>query len=173
MDIDVFASELGWVSILGEGGRLQRVQFGFGTERAAWEAIERTGVSGDRARRWEPTLRRRLRDFARGLPQDFSDTDLALDSYRGFAQEVLLACRAIPWGETRTYGELAAECGAPGAARAVGNVMASNRFPLVVPCHRVVAANGRLGGFSAPQGIEMKRRLLQLEISPAPLALVG
>ena len=60
----------------------------------------------------------------------------------------------FPRGETRSYGELAAQCGSPGAARAVGQVMAKNRYPLVVPCHRVLAAGGRIGGFSAPQGLD-------------------
>ena len=66
-------------------------------------------------------------------------------------------------GLTRTYGELAAECGSPGAARAVGSVMAKNRYPLIVPCHRVLAAGGELGGYSAPDGLKMKRRLLEME----------
>lgn len=173
MDIDLFVSELGRIAIVGSDGRLARLLFGFESERDAWEAVERSGVTCQRTRRWSPTLRRRLVDFARGVPQDFTDVELDLEPYAGFARDVLLACSRIPWGATRTYGELAALCGAPGAARAVGNVMASNRFPLVVPCHRVVAANGRLGGFSAPQGVAMKRRLLGLETSSRPLALVG
>lgn len=173
MDIDLFASELGWIATLGSDGRLGRLLFGFATERDACEAVERIGVTCGQTRRWDAALRKRLVDFARGLPQEFGDVDLDFDAYGDFARDVLLACRRIPWGGTCTYGELAALCGVPGAARAVGNVMASNRFPLVVPCHRVVAANGRLGGFSAPQGVAMKRRLLRLESSPAPLALVG
>jgi len=65
-----------------------------------------------------------------------------------FARRVTAACRRIPWGEVRTYGQLAAVCGSPDAARAVGRVMAANRYPLIVPCHRVLAAGGRLGGYS-------------------------
>ena len=64
---------------------------------------------------------------------------------------------------TRSYGEVAAAAGSPGAARAVGQVMAANRTPLIVPCHRVLAAGGKIGGFSAPQGLALKRRLLALE----------
>lgn len=69
--------------------------------------------------------------------------------------------RAIPWGETVSYGELAALAGRPGAARAAGSFCAENRFALIVPCHRVVAANG-IGGYGAA-GIELKRHLLALE----------
>jgi methylated-DNA-[protein]-cysteine S-methyltransferase len=62
-----------------------------------------------------------------------------------------------------TYGDLAAAIGSPGAARAVGSVMARNCFPLIVPCHRVLGAGGSLGGYSAPDGLRMKRRLLAME----------
>jgi methylated-DNA-[protein]-cysteine S-methyltransferase len=80
-----------------------------------------------------------------------------------FDQSVVRACRRIPYGETLSYGELAKRAGHAGAARGVGRTMATNRFPIIVPCHRVVAAGGRIGGYSAPQGLTMKRRLLALE----------
>ena len=105
----------------------------------------------------------RLQRYAEGEPVDFSDVPVALDHLSTFQRRVIKACRGIGRGEQRTYGELAAIAGSPGAARAVGQVMAANRTPLVVPCHRVVAAGGGLGGFSAPQGLTMKRRLLELE----------
>ena len=69
----------------------------------------------------------------------------------------------MPRGSTVTYGELAARVGAPKAAQAVGAAMARNPWPIVVPCHRVLAAGGRLGGFSAPGGARTKRRLLRME----------
>ncbi len=80
-----------------------------------------------------------------------------------FQRAVIDHCRRIPRGEVLTYGQLAERAGYPRSARAVGNVMATNRVPLIVPCHRVVGAGGNLGGFSAPQGLQMKRRLLRLE----------
>ena len=79
-----------------------------------------------------------------------------------FEQAVLAACRAIPRGEVRTYADLAAAVGRPGAARAVGNAMRRNPVPLLVPCHRVVRRDGTIGQYSMG-GPEMKRRLLQLE----------
>jgi methylated-DNA-[protein]-cysteine S-methyltransferase len=163
MDADLFASALGWMGLVGEGGVLARVLFGFATERAAWEELDRVGAGGCRVRRWHPQLAERLLELSCGQRHSFDDVELDLHTYTPFARDVLRACRRIRWGATQTYGELAAACGAPGAARAVGNVMAANRFPLVVPCHRVVAANGRLGGFSARDGVAMKKRLLRLE----------
>ncbi len=87
---------------------------------------------------------------------------LDLSDHTEFRQRVVQACREIPRGETISYGELAKRAGSPGAARAAGGVMARNRFPLIVPCHRVVAANS-IGGFSAPDGVSLKRRLLAAE----------
>jgi methylated-DNA-[protein]-cysteine S-methyltransferase len=106
---------------------------------------------------------KRLVALLDGRPLAFDDVPLALDHLSPFQQRVVAACRAIPYGATRSYGELAAAAGSPGAARAVGQVMAGNRMPLVVPCHRVLAAGGKIGGFSAPQGLNLKRRLLALE----------
>jgi methylated-DNA-[protein]-cysteine S-methyltransferase len=105
----------------------------------------------------------RLVRFLEGEAVTLKDIPLALDHLSAFQRKVVAACRAIPYGETRTYGELAAKAGSQGAARAVGTVMAGNRMPLIVPCHRVVAAGGKIGGFSAPSGLSLKRRLLALE----------
>lgn len=71
---------------------------------------------------------------------------------------------AIPAGKTRTYGEIAALCGKPGAAQWVGQVLGSNPWPPLVPCHRVIGANGKMTGFSAPGGVDSKRRLLDMEL---------
>jgi O-6-methylguanine DNA methyltransferase len=105
----------------------------------------------------------RLVRYLEGEPMLLDDIRISLDHLTTFQRRVVAACRSIPFGATRSYGELAAASGSPGAARAVGQVMASNRAPLIVPCHRVLAAGGKLGGFSAPNGLAMKRRLLALE----------
>jgi methylated-DNA-[protein]-cysteine S-methyltransferase len=109
----------------------------------------------------------RLLAFAQGEPVDFENVEVEHSGLTEFQRRVRAQCRQIPYGETRTYGQLAAAAGRPGAARAVGTVMSQNRVPLVVPCHRVVASGGGLGGFSAPQGINMKRRLLAMEQAAA------
>lgn len=84
-----------------------------------------------------------------------------------FVAAVWDACRKIPPGRTMTYGELARRVGRPGAARAVGMAMAHNRFPLIVPCHRVLRSDGGLGGFSGPGGVSMKQQLLAIEAGVA------
>lgn len=100
--------------------------------------------------------------------------DLASLDWRAitpFHREVLERCAQIPAGQTLTYGELAALAGRPRAARAVGSAMARNRWPLIIPCHRVLGSDGRLTGYSGTGGIETKRRLLGLEAGELLLAL--
>jgi methylated-DNA-[protein]-cysteine S-methyltransferase len=94
--------------------------------------------------------------------------DIALDDagVDEFRRRVYAATRAIGPGETATYGEIARAIGDPGAARAVGAALGANPFPIVVPCHRVLAADGALHGFSAPGGITTKRRMLEIECAP-------
>lgn len=99
----------------------------------------------------------------RGEPSDLAEVSLDLDAVPEFEQRVYAAARAIPPGRVVTYGELAATLGEAGAAQAVGRALARNPFPIVVPCHRIVAAGDRLHGFSAPGGLATKRRLLEIE----------
>ncbi len=113
-----------------------------------------------------PQLQRQIQRYFDGRPIDFR-TRLDLTNRTPFHQTVLRACAAIPYGETLTYGQLAELAGHPGAARAVGSVMAGNTIPLIIPCHRVIAAAGRPSGFSAPGGTHTRRRLLQLESQTA------
>jgi methylated-DNA-[protein]-cysteine S-methyltransferase len=91
--------------------------------------------------------------------------DIALDERHvdDFRRGVYAATRAVGPGQTATYGEIARAIGAPGAARAVGAALGQNPYPIVVPCHRVLAADGSLHGFSAPGGIRTKRRMLEIE----------
>jgi methylated-DNA-[protein]-cysteine S-methyltransferase len=100
--------------------------------------------------------------FAGGRP-DFSGVRLDMDGVPDFDRRVYEAARRVPPGETVTYGELAARLGDRSAAREVGGALSRNPFPIVVPCHRVLAAGGRNGGFSAPGGVSTKLRILQIE----------
>ena len=105
----------------------------------------------------------RLQRYASGEAVNLADVPTCESDRTPFQQRVLQALKRVGYGQTLTYAELAAAAGSPRAARAVGTVMASNRVPLIIPCHRVVAAAGRLGGFSAPRGVELKRYLLRME----------
>jgi methylated-DNA-[protein]-cysteine S-methyltransferase len=103
------------------------------------------------------------RAYFNGGQADFRDVPCDLPAERTFTGQVLRACRDIPRGQTVSYGELARRIGRPDAPRAVAAALAKNPVPLVVPCHRVTYADGRLGGFSAPGGVDTKRRMLALE----------
>jgi len=119
-------------------------------------SLRRTS-KGDSAR---STLAADLRRYFAGERVDFSGYDVDWSAYTSFERAVLEATRGIPYGETRTYGQIAAAIGKPEAARAVGQALGKNRTCIVVPCHRVVAVNG-LGGFTG--GLHWKRDLLALE----------
>ena len=106
-------------------------------------------------------LAERLAAFFRGKPDDFADVELDLSELTDFGRALAQALRAVPRGEVVSYGELAALAGRPGAARAAGTFCAENRYPILIPCHRVVSAGG-LGGYGA-LGADYKRRLLALE----------
>ncbi len=94
---------------------------------------------------------------------DLSFIQVDLDEAGEFEQRVYSAARAIPAGETLTYGELAAKVGVPEGAQAVGQALGRNPCPIIVPCHRILAADGKSGGFSAPGGAETKVRMLDIE----------
>lgn len=106
-----------------------------------------------------------LRAYFAGVPVDLATLPLRFDGsgLSAFARRVLTRLREVPRGRTLSYGALARRAGSPGAARAVGGVMARNRWPLVIPCHRVISAGGGTGGFSSPGGVASKLELLELE----------
>jgi len=183
----VFPSDLGWMGLVTFRSRtgelaIGRLAFGHETAAAAGAALRLAQTrdqrsptdenstangapSGDSAETSAipATWLTDLQSFAAGNPTDLSHLPLDLSYMTDFGRRVAMACRQVPWGETISYGQLATRIGSPGAARAVGAVMARNRHPLVIPCHRVLASTGALTGFSAPQGLMMKQRLLAHE----------
>lgn len=183
----VFPSELGWMGLTAHRGStgelaIGRLTFGHETAAAAGEALRSAQTRDQRSPEGEdPTANgppsgdsaetsvipatwlTDLQAFAAGTPTDLSHLPLDLSYLTDFGRRVAMACRQVAWGETISYGQLATRIGSPGAARAVGAVMARNRHPLIIPCHRVLASNGALTGFSAPQGLIMKQRLLAHE----------
>jgi methylated-DNA-[protein]-cysteine S-methyltransferase len=105
-----------------------------------------------------------VKRYFEGEETDFSQLALDLDGQDEFCKRVYAVTRRVKWGQTTTYGTVAKEMqGGPEAARDVGQAMARNPIPLIIPCHRVLAASGKLGGFSAPGGASSKMRMLALE----------
>jgi O-6-methylguanine DNA methyltransferase len=125
-----------------------------------------------------PAMRRALESIAallQGEPSDLSSITLDMDGVPPFHRRVYEVARAIPPGKTLAYGDIAARLGTRGAARAVGQALGQNPFPVVVPCHRVLAAGGKVGGFSAHGGLSTKLHMLaiervQLNGAPVPFA---
>jgi len=113
-----------------------------------------------------------VKRYFEGERTDFSGFRLDLDDQDAFCKRIYAAARKVGWGQTTTYGTLAHEAGSgPEAARDVGQAMARNPVALIIPCHRVLAAGGKVGGFSAPGGAAAKMRMLELEgvhVGPPP-----
>ena len=157
---DVFGDELGWALAVAAGGRLVRLAH-LEDEDAAWELQRRDhpGATRDPAATPLPTLRHQMAEYLAGERHDF-DLPLAPDG-TDFQRRVWQALCDIPYGVTRSYADLAAATGNPRAVRAVGQANSRNPIGIVIPCHRVIAADGGLGGYAG--GLPRKRRLLVLE----------
>ena len=157
-----FDTDNGWLGILGSAKGLLRTTL---PHRSAKEAEQ---LLGDRVSQaiWSADffndLIQRLRVYFGGHRVVFPD-ELDLSQATAFQREVWEITGLIPYGETRSYTWVARQLGKAGAARAVGRALSGNPLPIIIPCHRVVAYDGKLGGFSG--GLEMKRYLLRLEAS--------
>jgi methylated-DNA-[protein]-cysteine S-methyltransferase len=162
--LSIFPSSLGYFAVLGQKDCIKELTFGHPSVRAAKKALSPNLVYKASALRKKPLLAGRLLAYSRGASKDdFCDIPLDLDGFSLFQRRILLQCRKIPFGTTLSYAQLAARAGSPRAYRAIGNCMAANKLPILIPCHRVVCANGRLGSYSAPGGMRMKKRLLDME----------
>ena len=112
-----------------------------------------------------PALESRLRDYFDGKKVSFNGVALRSNGNTPFEKRVYKALRKIPYGTVISYAELAAKAGSKGAARAAGTAMSKNRFPLIVPCHRVIKSDGSVGKFTSDGGAALKRKMLALEAS--------
>jgi O-6-methylguanine DNA methyltransferase len=112
-----------------------------------------------------PELQKRIKAYYKGVYVDFSSCNLPPIhwNWSDFACKVLKVCKEIPIGKIITYSQLAKRAGFPKAARAAGSVLAKNPLPLVVPCHRVIRSNGKIGNFSAPGGGKTKKKMIEYE----------
>ncbi len=162
----VFPSRLGWMGLVTAGKRDAVIQLTFGhpSAEAARVALDPEWLNeATRVAKNRFPLVSRLQAYASGFPDDFRDVCVEPKVGSRFRRRIWEQCRRIPYGSTMGYAELARRAGYPKSARAVGGSMAANRIPLIVPCHRVVRSDGRIGAFSAPGGQAMKQRLLAME----------
>jgi methylated-DNA-[protein]-cysteine S-methyltransferase len=151
---------VGWVGVLGSNSGLLKITLPQGTaqeaERLLGDRLRETVRAGD----FFADLIERLKSYFGGQRVAFND-ELDLSSATAFQHEVWQLTRLIPYGETRSYSWVAEKLGRAGAGRAVGQALTRNPLPIIVPCHRVVAKDGGLGGYRG--GLAKKRYLLQLE----------
>ncbi len=162
-ELFVFASDLGWISLKMQGSVVRQLSFGHPSAAVAIRSISSCSNTIQRPGDCQRDLVERLQRYAAGEAVDFDDLLVDSGVVTDFQTRVLNACRKVAYGQTITYGELAVAARCPGAARAVGNCMANNRIPLIIPCHRVVRAGGDIGPYSAAGGSPTKRRLLDME----------
>jgi len=157
---DCFESPMGrlWVAATSKG--LCRVSFASSEEEFLTSLKEAVHGEPESGKERFKDLFERFGKYFKGEPTSFSDLPLDL-SGTDFQKVVWRAAAEIPYGKTLTYGEVAAKVGHPRAYRAAGSALKRNQLLIVVPCHRVVKSDGRLGGFS--EGAEGRRRLLRLE----------
>jgi methylated-DNA-[protein]-cysteine S-methyltransferase len=158
----VFNSAMGWVGILASAWGIRGTTL---PQRSSQEARQLLGYSVNQAA-YSPHLFddcvERLKSYFDGHEVAFDDK-IDLSKATSFQRRVWETTRLIPYGETRSYRWVAEQIKRPRAARAVGQALGRNPLPIIVPCHRVIAINGSLGGFNG--GIQMKKLLLSLEAS--------
>lgn len=165
----LFETPLGWAAIAWTSAGLASVRLPQARREAVLAAVKRRTPDAEEAAP-PPTVAAVIADIqsllAGGKP-DFAGAPIDLAATPEFNARVYAVAREIPPGETRTYGEVAERLGDKRLARDVGQTLGQNPWPIIVPCHRVTAAGGKLGGFSAPGGATTKLKLLAIEGAPA------
>ena len=157
---NAFETKRGWIGVLASKAGLLSVTL---PQRTRQQALDSLGTKAEHAilsPQLFSDLTKRFQNYYSGKKTMFSD-ELDFSDATVFQRQVWEATRLIPYRETRSYGWVAKQIGKPSAARAVGQALGKNPFLIIVPCHRVIAGDGSLGGFGG--GLEMKQSLLELE----------
>jgi len=155
----IFETSLGWVGVAFSNRGIRALHLPRGSRAHALRDLQRAFPYGVIAAP-PANIAHELREYAQGRRREF-DVTLDWSALKPFQRAVLMSAREIPFGETRSYGWLANAIGKPRASRAVGQALHNNPVPILVPCHRVVASDGGLGGYAG--GLALKRKLLALE----------
>ncbi|HKU17524.1 MAG TPA: methylated-DNA--[protein]-cysteine S-methyltransferase [Steroidobacteraceae bacterium] len=166
MNYFVFETAAGFCAIAWSAAGIVRFHLPASTAEATERGMRRRLSAAEPATPPPPVMAvvEAAKRYFAGEQIDFSSVTLDLAGQDEFFMKIYAATRRVGWGQTTTYGSLAKELGAgPEAARDVGQAMARNPVPLIIPCHRVLAAGGKIGGFSAPGGATAKQRMLEME----------
>jgi methylated-DNA-[protein]-cysteine S-methyltransferase len=158
----LFPTAIGWCGVVYEGKRMVKIEVGYPHPKSIEKKILRECGNGCVRIPPQGEVVENIRRYASGEKVRFKAA-FSWSSFTSFQRKVYREAMSIPYGAVETYGSLAQKIGCSGASRAVGSALARNPFPLVIPCHRVVRGDGRLGGFSAGGGSALKRKLLMLE----------
>ena len=160
LEYAVFDTRLGWMAAAASDKGLVELVLPQPTAEGALASLSKAALAGRENEARFQSLAHELRDYMSGKAVSFQE-ELDLTRATPFQRRVWQQTRQIPCGQSRSYGWIAKRLGQPGACRAVGQALGRNPLPVVIPCHRVLASDGSLGGFSG--GLSVKRRLLELE----------
>jgi len=161
----VFRTKLGWMGLVGNERGVQRIYLPEPSREDLEDRIKKEFPDGREGGHALAEAKRQILEYFDGGRKKF-EMPLDLSYATPFQQKVYQTMLAIPFGRVQTYRWLAEKIGNPKSLRAVGSANGKNRWPLVVPCHRIVGSDGRLTGFSAPGGLDLKAELLRLEGVP-------
>jgi len=161
----VFKTAFGWCGLVMARGKVRSFYIGYASPRQLKRHI-RNAFGNDICFKHSAAMKmiiQKLRSYCSGKKVSLSRVPMDWSSLTPFQQKVLRAAARIPYGSVDTYGGLARKIGSPRSARAVGNALGRNPFPLFIPCHRIIKGDGRIGGFSGIAGVPLKKKLLRLE----------
>jgi methylated-DNA-[protein]-cysteine S-methyltransferase len=161
----IFRTQWGWFGLLGSEQGLLRTCLPVAHKEAVQSRMLSDVPNAERSKKPFSVLKMEIESYYEGFPVDFGNVKVRFDGFSEFQRKVLTTLRTIRYGETVSYSQLAQLAGRPKAARAIGRVMAQNPLPLIIPCHRVIKADGSRGLFSAAGGTDTKKRMLDLEKS--------
>ena len=158
----IFKTKFGWCGIVGKGGIPSEIIPFLPTQQKVYSHIASRYADVKNFQDCFKKVRSAIERYLRGQRTDFP-FPLDLSQFSDFQRGVWKITKSIPYGELRTYRQVSEEMGNPQASRAVGTALARNPAPIVVPCHRVVRSDGKLGGYSGAGGIDTKAKLLKME----------
>ncbi len=160
----IFKTKWGYFGIAGTNAGLLRCCLPLAERGAVKRLLLKNPPNAQFETDYLKVVQQQIKTYFDGSVVNFDKSvPVVLDTLSPFTRLVLNTCRQIQYGQTMTYSQLAKKAGRPDAVRAVGSALSKNPLPLLIPCHRVIRTDGRLAGFSAPGGVKLKRKLLQLE----------